>query len=124
MKYTFDCDRWGSSFSVPSKVVDKYIKLSDGDFVKVLLCILCSTERECDSAKLAEKSGLSENTVIDAVTHWVSLGVITTEHSDTTILHRSKPFLHLFQSLKQRPNLFQKWRQLPRNVRAFQTSCA
>ena len=34
MKYTFDCDRWGSSFSVPSKVVDKYIKLSDGDFVK------------------------------------------------------------------------------------------
>lgn len=84
MKYTFDCDRWGSSFSVPSKVVDKYIKLSDGDFVKVLLCILCSTERECDSAKLAEKSGLPENTVIDAVTHWVSLGVITTEHSDTT----------------------------------------
>ena len=71
MKYTFDCDRWGSSFSVPSKVVDKYIKLSDGDFVKVLLCILCSTERECDSAKLAEKSGLPENTVIDAVTHWV-----------------------------------------------------
>ena len=64
MKYTFDCDRWGSSFSVPSKVVDKYIKLSDGDFVKVLLCILCSTERECDSAKLPEKSGLSENTVI------------------------------------------------------------
>lgn len=83
MKYTFDCDRWGSSFSVPSKVVDKYIKLSDGDFVKVLLCILCSTERECDSAKLAEKSGLPENTVIDAVTHWVSLGVITTERSDT-----------------------------------------
>ena len=39
MIYTFDCDRWGSSFSVPSKVVDKYIKLSDGDFVKVLLCI-------------------------------------------------------------------------------------
>ena len=71
MKYIFDCDHWGSSFSVPSKVVDKYIKLSDGDFVKVLLCILCSTERECDSAKLAEKSGLSENTVIDAVTHWV-----------------------------------------------------
>ena len=82
MKYIFDCDHWGSSFSVPSKVVDKYIKLSDGDFVKVLLCILCSTERECDSAKLAEKSGLSENTVIDAVTHWVSLGVITTERSD------------------------------------------
>ena len=34
MKYTFDCDRWGSSFSVPSKVVDKYIKLSDGDSVQ------------------------------------------------------------------------------------------
>ncbi len=83
MRYTFDCDRWGSSFSVPSKVVEKYIKLSEGDFVKVLLCILCSPDRECDSAKLAEKSGLPENTVIDAVTHWVSLGVITAERSDT-----------------------------------------
>ena len=124
MKYTFDCDRWGSSFSVPSKVVDKYIKLSDGDFVKVLLCILCSTERECDKCKACGKVRASENTVIDAVTHWVSLGVITSERSDTAKLHRSKPFLRLFQSLKQRPSLFQKLRQLPRNVRAFQTSCA
>ncbi len=82
MKYIFDCDRWGSSFCVPSKVVENYIKLSDGDFVKVLLCILCSPERECDTAKLAEKSGLSENTVIDAITHWVSLGVITAKRGD------------------------------------------
>ena len=124
MKYTFDCDRWGSSFSVPSKVVDKYIKLSDGDFVKVLLCILCSTERECDSAKLAEKSGLPENTVIDAVTHWVSLGVITTEHSDMAKPAQVKAVSTPVSDLKQRPSLFQKLRQLPRNVRAFQTSCA
>ena len=82
MKYTFNCDRWGSSFCVPSKVVDNYIKLSSGDFVKVLLCILCSSERTCDTAQLAQKSGLSENTVIDAVTHWVSLGVITAQRSD------------------------------------------
>ena len=87
MKYTFDCDRWGSSFSVPSKVVDKYIKLSDGDFVKVLLCILCSTERECDSAKLAEKSGLSENTVIPR--YWKNSRKTLTLH---IFLTRYKPF--------------------------------
>ena len=31
---------------------------------------------------------------------------------------------HVIHCLKQRPSLFQKLRQLPRNVRAFQTSCA
>ena len=70
MKYTLIATA-GSSFSVPSKVVDKYIKLSDGDFVVAFSAYFRSTERECDSAKLAEKSGL-ENTVIDAVT----LGII------------------------------------------------
>ncbi len=33
---------------------------------------------------LRKSPGFLTNTVIDAVTHWVSLGVITTEHSDTT----------------------------------------
>ena len=125
MKYTFDCDRWGSSFSVPSKVVDKYIKLSDGDFVKVLLCILCSTERECDSAKLAEKSGLPENTVIDAVTHWVSLGVITSERSDTAKPAQVKAVSTPVSEPETKAEPVSKVRaQLPRNVRAFQTSCA
>ncbi len=106
-------------------MVDKYIKLSDGDFVKVLLCILCSTERECDSAKLAEKSGLSENTVIDAVTHWVSLGVITSERNDMAKPAQVKAVSTPVSEPETKvPNLFQKLRQLPRNVRAFQTSYA
>lgn len=79
MEYLFDCNRWGSSFSVPSAVVNDYIKLSDGNFVKILLCILCSSSRKLTSAQLAEMSGLSEDVVDDAVIHWRSLGVISVD---------------------------------------------
>lgn len=81
MVYKFDCDLWGANFSVPSKVVDDYIKISDGTFIKVLLCILCSSSREIDTAELAKKSGLGEETVIDAITHWQNLGVISAQKS-------------------------------------------
>lgn len=79
MEYLFDCNRWGSSFAVPSAVVNDYIKLSDGNFVKILLCILCSSSRKLTSAQLAEMSGLSEDVADDAVVHWCSLGVISVE---------------------------------------------
>ena len=76
MNYKFDCDNWGSSFSVPTSVVSDYIKLSDGDFVKVLLCIL-SGNRRTTTAQLAKKCGVSESIVDDAVVHWSNLGVIS-----------------------------------------------
>ncbi|MGN0593832.1 MAG: DnaD domain protein [Hominimerdicola sp.] len=78
MEYNFDIDRWGSFFMVPTSVVNDYIRLSDGSFVKVLLCILASSKRQITSNELAQISGLSEDICDDAVTHWVSLGVIST----------------------------------------------
>lgn len=76
MEYTFDVDSWGGHFSVPCCVATEYLKTSDGDFIKVLLCILSLPARTVDSSKIASITGLSEDIVDDAVIHWTSLGVL------------------------------------------------
>lgn len=77
MEYNFDIDRWGGFFSVPIKIVNEYIKISDGNFIKVLMCILASSERKLTSENLSYMSGLPCDVCDDAVAHWVNLGVIS-----------------------------------------------
>ena len=78
MIYRIDIDRFGRFFSVPCSIVDKYMRLADGSFIKVLLCVLASETPEVDSARLAEQSGLKESVVCDAMLFWTELGVLHT----------------------------------------------
>ncbi len=76
MEYTFDVDNWGGQFSVPCSVATEYLKTSDGNHIKVLLCILASATRSIDSLKICTATGLDEDAVEDAVVHWTNLGVL------------------------------------------------
>lgn len=76
MDYKFDIDYWGGQFSVPCSVVSEYLKTSDGNYVKVLLCILASPVRTVSSEYISQVTGVDINVVDDAVIHWTSLGVI------------------------------------------------
>lgn len=76
MEYIFDIDSWGGHFSVPCSVATEYLKTSDGNYLKVLLCILASPARTVDSQRIAMTAGVSEDIVDDAVLHWTSLGVL------------------------------------------------
>ena len=78
MTLKINCSGWGRFFNVPCSVVDKYIKLADGDFIKVLLCILSGETNCIDTEKLSVQTGLSEQRVKDAVLFWLSEEVITT----------------------------------------------
>ena len=78
MTYKIDFDRWGRFFNVPCNIVDEHLKLADGDFVKVLLCIL-SGDSTADSEQLSALSGVNEPRVNDAVHYWADLGVIRVE---------------------------------------------
>ncbi len=76
MEYKFDVDSWGGQFSVPCSVATEYLKTSDGNFVKVLLCILASPSRTVDSQKIALMAGVTKDIVEDAVLHWTNFGVL------------------------------------------------
>ena len=79
MDYKIDCRQWGRFFSVPCSVVDDYVLLSDGDFVKVLLCILCSNSQLVSPEQLGAKAGVSPEKAEDAIIHWAGLGVVSAE---------------------------------------------
>ena len=76
MKYTFDVDSWGGHFSVPCSVATEYLKTSDGNYLKVLLCILSSSTRDIESQSIIQATGLDEDIIEDAVVHWTGLGVL------------------------------------------------
>ena len=76
MKYTIDINKWGSFFSVPCAVADKHLKLSSGDFIKVLLCVFADGSPSVDTAYVAQKCGVSEETAEEALLYWNSLGII------------------------------------------------
>lgn len=76
MKYRFDVDNWGGQFSVPCSVATRYLKISDGDHIKVLLCILASATRDITTEAIAQSTGLNEDTVDDAVIYWKDLGIL------------------------------------------------
>lgn len=97
MDYKIDCRQWGRFFSVPCSVVDDYILLSDGDFVKVLLCLLCSDSRIVSTEQLAVKAGVSAEKAEDAIIHWSSLGVISAEIVDGKIVAQAKPRISVAQ---------------------------
>lgn len=76
MEYKFDVDSWGGQFTVPCCVATEYLKTSDGNYLKVLLCILSSSTRSIDSQRIMAATGLDEDIIEDAVLHWTSLGVL------------------------------------------------
>lgn len=82
MDYRIDIKRWGRFFSVPCSVVDDYIRLSDGDYVKALLCMLCSDSPVVSTEQLAERAGITAEKAEEAVIHWAGLGVISAETLD------------------------------------------
>lgn len=91
MDYKIDCRQWGRFFSVPCSVVDDYILLSDGDFVKVLLCILCSNSQLVSPEQLGAKAGVSPEKAEDAIIHWANLGVISAETGEGNAVEQIKP---------------------------------
>lgn len=91
MIYRVDCSRWGRFFSVPCSVVDEHIKLSDGQFVKVLLCVLCGNSNVIDTAVLAEQSGVCERTVEDSLRYWAERQVISLYDEKNEEIKAQKP---------------------------------
>ncbi len=66
----------GRMFMLPASVVDEYLKLSDGDHIKVLLCIYCLGKENVDTAQIAAMAGVTESKVQEAVIYFSKLGVL------------------------------------------------
>lgn len=78
--YSVDVKLYASSFSVPAKIADEMLKQCSGDQLKVLLCILRNPEIE--ARNIAEKTGLSTETVLECADYWVDAGIVLTDEAE------------------------------------------
>lgn len=77
MPYTINIGELSHMFAVPSRVADKLIKLSGAIQLKVLLIALNSNPAKIEAKKIADKLGISDIDVTDALNYWVECGILT-----------------------------------------------
>lgn len=67
---------WNRVFAVPSVVADS-LKLTNGDHLKVLMCILGNAGKELSAEEIAAAAGVGTGTVADALLYWQNMNVIS-----------------------------------------------
>lgn len=86
--YSVNVKFYASSFSVPAKIADDMLKLVSGEQLKVILCILRNPQIEAE--EIADKTGLSVETVLECAEFWEDSGVVVTEKTEMNSLESEK----------------------------------
>lgn len=84
MNFSFQMGMWNQVFAVPVEIVDRHLKLAGKEQLQAILWILRSAGRELSTADLAEHTGMSEDTAMDAVEYWIDCGLLTV--SDNSLI--------------------------------------
>lgn len=67
---------WNRIFAVPSVVADS-LKLTNGDHLKVLLCILGNAGKELTPEEIGNLTGVGAGTVADALIYWQNMNILS-----------------------------------------------
>ncbi len=77
MNYSLNIGEWNSVFAVPSALVDKYIKLSSGNSLKLMLFLLRHGGEAFTADRLRAELGFTEPGELEDAAHfWVQRGII------------------------------------------------
>ncbi len=76
MGYRIDLGAWNGIFAVPCDIVDRQLRLADGNKIKVLLYLLRHSGRAVEPCELAQLCGISEGDAADAVEYWHQEGIL------------------------------------------------
>lgn len=78
MNYSLNIGAWNSVFAVPSSVVDDYIKIANGNSLKLLLFLLRHSSETFTADRLRSELNFSETGELeDAALFWVQRGIIS-----------------------------------------------
>ena len=90
MSYKLELGEWNKIFAVPLSVVEKYIKIANEDFLKVLLVLLAYAGDDLSETEIAKISGVSVLDVSDAIDFWVNHSVISKNNNLLSPITESK----------------------------------
>lgn len=104
MKYSLNAGDWNSVFAVPSSVVDKYIKLANGNSLKLLLFLLRHGGEEFTEEKLNAELGFRERGELeDAALFWIQRGIIRYDNGLTTAPESRESKANLTENVSPAP---------------------
>ena len=84
MPYSINIGELSNMFAVPSRVADKLIKLSGAIQLKVLLIALNGNPAKIEATAIAQKLGISDIDVTDALNYWVECGILANAEMPNT----------------------------------------
>ncbi len=84
MNYNINLGCWGSIFAVPTKVVDKYLKIAGSAQLKVLLYVLRHNEENISDEAIASALNMDIFDVRDSIEFWTSFDVIGVSSGEIT----------------------------------------
>lgn len=77
MDHEIKIKNWGRVFTVPCSVADDHLKNTDGNYLKVLLCVLSWGGGKFSTEKISRLTGLETSVVSDALMFWNDKEVIS-----------------------------------------------
>lgn len=83
MSYSVNTTLFKSIFAVPADIVDKHIRLANGDQLKVLLWILRNSPDNPDINKMCAALKINRSDAQDYLQYWVLTGVLSSDNSET-----------------------------------------
>lgn len=76
MSYSVNPSVFKSIFAVPTDIVDKHIRLANGDQLKVLLWILRNSTDNPDIEEMCKALKINQSDAVDYLQYWVLTGVL------------------------------------------------
>lgn len=76
MNYYINPASFSAVFTLPSSVVDNFLKFSKAEHIKVLLYIMRNMSAEIEESDISKACGVSENDVKEALLYWADSGIL------------------------------------------------
>ncbi|MBP3705059.1 MAG: DnaD domain protein [Clostridia bacterium] len=80
MGYSLQLGAWSSVFAVPGALIDHYIKIADGDQLKVILWLLRHNGRSYSAEEIADGTGITPQSAEQAIRFWVQNELLAQEN--------------------------------------------
>ncbi len=90
MEYFINPAVFSSTFSMPSDVADKYLKLAKGEHIKVLIYIMRNAANLNDLDKISFETDVSQYDVKEALLFWADAGILVPQNKSDEIKEKSK----------------------------------
>lgn len=100
MDYYINPTSFSAVFTIPTSVVDRYLKLAKPEHIKVIIYILRNMSNELSEKEISENTGVKEYDVKEALLYWADAGILLPKEENPPKKKAEKSEKSVLRSLK------------------------